>query len=181
MNVLTFDIEEWYHILDNDSTIGEKQWNNYESRIHSNMDKIFSFLKENNLKATFFILGWIANKHPEIVKEIDNLGFEIGSHTHMHQLMYNQSKKEVSEDLKKSISIIQELTGKKVKYFRAPGFSITVKNKWAFEILHNNGITHDCSVFPAGRAHGGMPAFSESVPSYIKYNGVIIKELPLIL
>ena len=56
MNVLTFDIEEWYHILDNDSTIGEKQWNNYESRIHSNMDKIFSFLKENNLKATFFIL-----------------------------------------------------------------------------------------------------------------------------
>ena len=78
MNILTFDIEEWFHILDQ-STKTELSWNNYEVRIHKNMDYIFEFLISNKLNATFFIVGWIAKKYPEIVKKIDNLGYEIGS------------------------------------------------------------------------------------------------------
>ena len=179
MKILTFDIEEWFHILDNKSTKTETNWNKYEERINQNMDKIFQFLKINNLKATFFVVGWIAEKYPHIVKKIDSLNFEIGSHTYYHQLMYEQSRKEISEDLIKSIDIIEQITGKKVQYFRAPGFSITEKNKWAFEVLINNGITHDCSVFPASRAHGGIPSYKLAIPSRIIYNGLELKEFPI--
>jgi len=179
MNILTFDIEEWFHILDNKSTKTETNWNRYEERINQNMDKIFQFLKINNLKATFFVVGWIAEKYPHIVKKIDSLNFEIGSHTYYHQLMYEQSRKEISEDLIKSIDIIEQITGKKVQYFRAPGFSITEKNKWAFEVLINNGITHDCSVFPASRAHGGIPSYKLAIPSRLIYNGLELKEFPI--
>ena len=179
MNILTFDIEEWFHLLDNASTRSEKEWSNYESRIHSNMDKIFNLLAKSNQKATFFVVGWIAEKYPEVVRKIDNYGHEIGSHTHMHQLMYEQNKGEVKEDLQKSIMILESITGKKVKSFRAPGFSITEKNKWVFEILTENGITHDSSIFPAGRAHGGFPSYAKAEPSIIEMNGHKIKEFPI--
>ena len=179
MNILTFDIEEWFHILDNDSTKSPIEWSKYDVRIHSNMDKIFQLLKNTNLKATFFVVGWIAEKYPDLVKKIDKLGYHIGSHSNLHQLMYEQTRKEVQNDLKKSIDILESITGKKVKAFRAPGFSITEKNKWVFEVLIENGITHDSSIFPAGRAHGGFPSFSEAVPSIIKINGLQIKEFPI--
>ena len=179
VNILTFDIEEWFHILDNPSTKTVKEWSNYESRIHSNMDRIFDLLAKSNQKATFFVVGWIAEKYPEVVKKIDSNGYEIGSHTYMHQLMYEQNKAEVQEDLQKSILILESITGKKVKSFRAPGFSITEKNKWVFEILAENGITHDSSIFPAGRAHGGFPSYAKAEPSIIDLNGYQIKEFPI--
>ncbi len=179
MKILTFDIEEWFHILDNPSTKYEKQWDNYEIRIYKNIDKIFKLLHDNNLKATFFIVGWIAKKYPDIVKKINSFGYEIGSHSNLHQLMYEQSYKEVDRDIKDSINILEDITGKKVSSFRAPGFSIIEKNKWVFEILIKNGITHDCSVFPAGRAHGGLPSYKTALPSLINYNGLFIKEFPI--
>lgn len=179
MNILTFDIEEWFHILDNNSTKGIVEWANYEVRIHSNIEKIFNLLNKKNLSATFFVVGWIAEKYPEIVRKIDNYGFEIGSHTNLHQLMYEQNRKEVESDLRNSIENLQSITGKKVTAFRAPGFSITEKNKWVFEILAKNGITHDSSIFPAGRAHGGFPSYSKAQPSLLKINGYELKEFPI--
>lgn len=179
MNILTFDIEEWFHLLDNESTKNENQWNNFPSRIHSNMDLIFKILDKSNTKASFFVLGWIAEKYPEIVREIKDRGYEIGSHTHFHQLSYNQSKNEFFQDVDRSIKTLEDITGDKVKMFRAPGFSITEKNLWAFEILFELGIEIDSSVFPAGRSHGGMPNYSMASPSIIKYNGVEIKEFPI--
>lgn len=179
MNILTFDIEEWFHILDNKSTKTQKEWCNYESRIHLNMDKIFEFLDSYQLKATFFVVGWIAEQYPEIIRKIHATGNEIGSHTNMHQLLYEQSRREASDDLKKSIHVIQSITGQKVKSFRAPGFSVTEKNKWVFEILIENGITHDCSIFPAGRAHGGFPSYENAKPSLLSFNGVYLKEFPI--
>jgi polysaccharide deacetylase family protein (PEP-CTERM system associated) len=179
MKILTFDIEEWFHILDNQSTKSVREWSKYESRIHHNMDKIFNLLNKSDQKATFFIVGWIAEKYPEVVKKINEYGYEIGSHTHMHQLMYEQNKREVKEDLLKSLDILESITGKKVKAFRAPGFSITEKNKWVFEILVQGGITHDSSIFPAGRAHGGFPSYSKAEPSIIKFEGYHIKEFPI--
>ncbi len=179
MKILTFDIEEWFHILDNDSTKTFNEWSNYESRIHINMERIFKLLAKSNQKATFFVVGWIAEKYPDVVKKIDKYGYEIGSHTNMHQLMYEQKRGEVQEDLQKSISILESITGKKVKSFRAPGFSITDKNKWVFEVLAENGITHDSSIFPAGRAHGGFPSYSKAEPSIIDLNGYQLKEFPI--
>lgn len=179
MNILTFDVEEWFHILDNDSTKQASDWGKYEVRIHNNMDKIFKFVLTNNLKATFFIVGWIAQKYPELVKRIDQLGFEIGSHSHMHQLMYELTPQQVDEDLKRSVQTLENITGKKVKSFRAPGFSITKTNKWAFEILIKNGIKYDSSIFPSNRSHGGFPDFSESKPSTLIINGLELKEFPI--
>lgn len=179
MNILTFDIEEWFHILDNDSTKSEKEWNKFPSRIHSNMEVIFDILDQTNTKASFFVLGWIAEKYPELVKEIKRRGFEIGSHTHLHQLAYNQNRIDFYNDVEFSIKTLEDITGDKVRMFRAPGFSITEKNKWAFEVLHELGIEVDSSVFPAGRAHGGMPSYKESKPSLLSYCGISLKEFPI--
>lgn len=179
MKILTFDIEEWFHILDNESTQTEKEWINYESRIHQNMDKIYNMLDSSDVKATFFCMGWIAEKYPEVIQDIVNKGYEIGSHTRMHQLAYAQTPTEFKNDVEHSIKTLEDLSGKKVKYFRAPGFSITEENKWAFEILVELGIEIDCSIFPVKRAHGGFTSYGTPNPSILEYNGVSIKELPI--
>jgi len=179
MKILTFDIEEWFHILDNKETKGESDWISFESRIHNNMDTIFEIIDNTNSKATFFVVGWIAERYPLVVKEIVNRGFEIGSHTHLHQLVYDQDRQTFFNDIERSIKTLEDTTGKKVRSFRAPGFSITEKNKWAFEVLHELGIEIDASVFPAGRAHGGFASYKEAKPSILEYNGIQLKEFPI--
>lgn len=179
MRILTFDIEDWFHILDNSQTKGVREWSNFESRIHMNMEKIFDIIEKSDTSATFFIVGWIAEKYPEIINEIVRRGYEIGSHTHLHQLVYEQDPKTFKKDVEKSIKVLEDCSGKKITSFRAPGFSITNKNKWAFEILYELGIEKDLSVFPAGRAHGGMPSYRKSIPSILKYNGIKLKEFPI--
>lgn len=179
MNILTFDIEEWFHILDNDSTKQVHQWNNFESRIHKNVDIILGSLAEHNTKATFFCLGWIAERYPEIIRKIDAAGYEIASHSFAHQLAYQLSNKEFQEDLKKSCDSIQQITGKKITAYRAPGFSFTENNICNIESLISFGIEVDCSIFPINRAHGGFRSFGTSMPSIIKVNYLKIKEFPL--
>lgn len=179
MRILTFDIEEWFHILDNSQTKTEIEWGSYESRIHANMETIFDITDQANVSATFFVVGWIAEKYPEVVKEICKRGYEIGSHTHMHQLVYEQNRKSFFNDVEKSIKILEDISGDKIRSFRAPGFSITNANKWAFEVLAELGIEIDCSVFPAGRAHGGLPQYGHSQPSILTYNGINLKEFPI--
>jgi len=179
MNILTFDIEDWFHLLDNDSTKTEVEWERYETRIYQNMDKIYNVLEKKNTRASFFVVGWMAKKYPDVVKEISDRGYDIGSHTHLHQLVYEQSRISFFNDVEKSIKTIEDCTGKKVKMFRAPGFSITEKNKWAFEVLYELGIEIDSSVFPAKRSHGGMPSYGVSEPSILTYNGISLKEFPI--
>ena len=178
MNILTFDVEEWFHLLDNDSTRSEEQWKGYEVRIHENIDRVFRILDDTNTKATFFIIGWIANTYPEVVKRIAEK-YEIGSHTMTHQLVWQQTPEEFRRDVDSSIKLLQDLTGQQVKYFRAPGFSIRESEAWAFEILHELGIEIDCSVFPARHAHGGMPTYGKGFPAIIDVNGKQIKEFPI--
>jgi peptidoglycan-N-acetylglucosamine deacetylase len=179
MKILTFDIEDWFHILDNESTKSVKQWSNFDSRIHLGMDLIFDILETSKKSATFFVVGWMAEKYPEIIREITGRGFEIGSHTHLHQLAYEQDRKTFYCDVERSIKTIEDISGKKVSSFRAPGFSITENNKWSFEVLYELGITKDSSVFPAGRAHGGLPSYNVALPSIIDYNGIKLKEFPI--
>lgn len=180
MNILTFDVEEWFHLLDYSATKGEEQWKNYEVRIHENMERIFRILEETDTKATFFIIGWIAKTYPEVVKKIAEK-YEIGSHTMTHQLVWQQRPAEFRQDVDSSIKLLQDITGRPVKYFRAPGFSIRKEEAWAFEDLHNLGIEIDCSVFPAAHAHGGMPQFPKAAPTIIEHNGIKMKELPITL
>lgn len=178
MNVLTFDVEEWFHLLDFDATRGVEQWDQYEVRIYENVERILNLLEETNTKATFFVIGWVAKNYPDIVQRIAEK-YEIGSHTMTHQLVWQQSPQEFRKDVEESVKLLEDITGQKVTSFRAPGFSIRESEKYAFETLHELGITTDCSVFPAQHAHGGMPSYTEQVPSLVKYNGIQIEEFPV--
>lgn len=178
MNILTFDIEEWFHLLDFDATRTESEWGKYEVRIYENVDRILDILEETNTKATFFIIGWVAKTYPDIVKKIASK-YQIGTHTMNHQLIWQQTPDEFRNDVESSIKLLQDITGQPIECFRAPGFSIRESEAWAFDILNDLGIKYDCSVFPAHHAHGGMPSYGAPVPSIIKHNDVIIKEFPV--
>lgn len=179
MNILTFDVEEWFHLLDNDSTRSEEQWKGFDVRIYKNMERIFRILEDTNTKATFFIIGWIAKTYPDIVKEIASK-YQIGSHTMNHQLVWQQSPVIFKEDVSSSLKLLEDITGHKIEAFRAPGFSIRESEAWAFEILDELGIKMDSSVFPAHHAHGGMPSFSSAEPSWIEYQDIRMKEFPIV-
>jgi polysaccharide deacetylase family protein (PEP-CTERM system associated) len=179
MKILTFDIEDWFHVLDNPNTETITQWNQFESRLAVGVDRILNSLDERNLKASFFILGWVAEKYPEVVKKIDALGHHIGTHSYAHQLAYTQTKKEFKDDLVKSLVLLEDILGRKVNAYRAPGFSIVEDNLWAFEALVENGIEIDSSIFPAGRAHGGLPNFSDNTPCLARVLDSELKLFPI--
>lgn len=179
MRVLTFDVEDWFHILDEKTTKHEKDWVKYASRIDASMDRIFQLLDRNNQKATFFCLGWIAQQCPHIIRKIDQLGYEIGSHSFAHQLIYEQSREEFTQDLDRSIKTLEDVVGKKVRLYRAPGFSLKEGMEWVFEQLLEQGIEIDCSIFPAVRGHGGYPSFGAAEPAILNVKGVQLKEFPI--
>ena len=179
MKILTFDIEEWFHILDNESTKTEKNWTKYEDRLIANVERILNFLQRTENKATFFCLGWVAKKYPSVIKRIDQLGYEVGSHSHLHQLIYEQKRNDFENDLKNSINYIEDTIGKKVRAYRAPGFSIKENNLWAFEVMIENGIEIDSSIFPSRRQHGGLENSGIIEPTLIQMKGGILKEFPI--
>ncbi len=143
MNILTFDIEEWFHI--NDSTwIPVKKWPYLENRVIANTNIILSFLNRHNIKATFFVLGWIAEQYPELIKQIAKAGHDIGYHSYYHRIPEYQSKKEFETDLISGIGLLEKITDKKILYYRAPNFSLT--NKWMLDCLIANGILVSSSI-----------------------------------
>ena len=179
MNILTFDIEDWYHILHKYPSDILEKWNAYEDRVHIGTDKIIEVLLENNVKATFFVLGYVAKKHPQIIKKIHDYGFEIGAHSDMHKVAYHQSFKEYKTDLKTCIKRLEDITSEKVVSYRAPGFSVRKENVWVFDILMELGIKYDASIFPAIREDGGFMNFKESQPVKLKFNNHELKEFPM--
>lgn len=178
MNILTIDVEEWFHLLDYDATRTENEWAKYEVRIHENVDRILQILDDTDTKATFFIIGWVAKTYPDVVRKISRK-YQIGCHSMNHQLVWQQSRQEFREDAESGIKRLEDITGKKVECYRAPGFSIHESEAWAFDILNELGIRYDCSVFPAPHAHGGMPSYPKDAPGIIEYNGIRMKEFPV--
>lgn len=179
MNILTFDIEEWFHVFESHNNTEESDWQTFEKRLPYAMESLLSLLTEHNVKATFFCIGWVVRQYPEVIKKIDALGFEIGSHSDLHKLAYTQTRTEFEEDLSRSIDSIEQLIGKKVISFRSPGFSITQNNLWAFDSLIKNGILYDSSVFPLERKFGGIKGMPSNKPFIIESNGEFIREFPM--
>ena len=179
MNVLTFDLEDWFHILDNDGTRAPADWKKFEPRIAEGVDRILDTLSQANVVSTFFCLGWVAECHPAIVKRIHEAGHEIGSHSYAHQLVYEQSRGSFRSDLESSVKFIEDLTGSPVKYYRAPGFSVARRSAWIFDVLLDVGIEVDCSVFPAVRAHGGFSDFGVAEPVVVRTEKGDLKEFPI--
>lgn len=174
MNILSFDIEEWYL---------EKEYGGGRIDLYRQydaiLDHILSELSRNNRKATFFCLGRIATDFPDVVKKIGAEGHEIGSHSHAHKWVNKMTPEEFREDTHAAVAALEDLTGKKVRSFRAPAFSIGESNKWALEILAEAGIENDASVFPGVRDFGGFPQFALQKPCKIAYNGITINEFPI--
>jgi polysaccharide deacetylase family protein (PEP-CTERM system associated) len=179
MNILTFDLEEWFHILAHEQTAHPHHWEKFESRIHRNVDRVLDILQRHNLRATFFCLGWIAKKYPEVVKKVLACNHEIGCHSMNHQLVYHQYPEEFKNDLRDALHILEDVSGNKITMYRAAGFSVSEKTKWALEILMENGITIDSSIFPMRRLHGGFAEFASSQPCLIEMNGMTMKEFPV--
>lgn len=177
MNILTFDIEDWYNC---DFISGDFDWDKHEVRIYDSVRKILQELDRRNLKGTFFCLGWLAENHPTIIKEIADRGHQIGCHSYQHELSHRFTIEEFIKDTIKAKELIENAIGRKVNIFRAPGFSITKNNVWALKALVDMGFEYDCSIFPAPHDYGGMPSYGDGMPKRIDVgNGKYIKEFPI--
>lgn len=177
-NAITVDVEDWFHVSVLRHIIPFEAWDRQESRIKPNLTRIIRLFEEYGVKATFFVLGWLAEKYPEIVEVIVSHGHEIGSHGYAHRVIYEHSPDEFKRDLDKSITLLEKIGGHEIKYYRAPSYSITRDSLWAFEILMERGIEYDSSVFPIKHDLYGIkevPRF----PFFIEFaNGKKLVELP---
>lgn len=176
MNILTFDIEDWYNC---DFITQDFNWDKYEVRIYEGVDRILKELDNRQLKATFFCLGWIAEKHPDVIRKIHAQGHHIGCHSYQHELAFRFDRISFKQDTEKAKKLIEDVIGEKIDAFRAPGFSITKNNTWALEILIELGFSYDCSIFPSTHDYGGMPNYGVSEPAIIATKNGTIKEFPI--
>ena len=173
MNLLTFDIEEWY--LNHQKSGPIEKYAEYDRYL----DSILNKLDERKLKATFFCVGEMGRLFPEVIRKIQQRGHEIGCHSNIHTWLNKMTEAECREDTHCAVDSLEQCIGEKVKSYRAPAFSIGEDNKWAFEILAENGIERDASIFPAARDFGGFPLFGQKTPCIVEYNGIRIKEFPI--
>lgn len=175
MKILSFDIEDWW--VYNYYNIGNID--DWLPRIDNYLSKTLDLLDERSIKATFFILGEVAKHYPDVVKRIAKRGHHIGCHSFSHNFLGKCNREAVIKDTQLAIASIEDCIGYKVNAYRAPAFSITEKNKWVLEVLVENGIKYDCSIFPAVRSFGGFPTYPVQSPSIIEISGYKIKEFPM--
>jgi polysaccharide deacetylase family protein (PEP-CTERM system associated) len=143
-NALTIDFEDWYQGLE----IPHTQWAGYEDRVVPAGRRLLGLLEETGTRATFFVLGYVAEQHPEIVREIAAAGHEIGTHGYSHTLIYQQTPELFRREMDRTIKLLEDITGQRVLGHRAPFFSITRDSLWALEVLGELGIRYDSSIFP---------------------------------
>ncbi len=178
-NILTIDIEEYFHSDNVAHLFGPSRWHTAPSRVVETTRFVLQLLEDHHVRATFFVLGWVAERFPDLVVEIFRRGHEIGTHGYWHKLVYEQEPHEFEEDLRQSIGAIRSALGAvdfSVQCYRAPSFSITAKSLWALDILPRCGIRYDSSIFPiAGHHRYGMPDASRFCSVFA--NG--LTEIPL--
>ncbi len=174
MNILTFDIEEWFLEKEYFGNHTEK-YKVFDYYLNQILDK----LDERGCKGTFFCVGGMASEFPVVVKQIARRGHEIGCHSFKHIWLNKMSEKEVREDTRIAIDALEQCIGTKVLSYRAPAFSIGNDNKSVMQILSDCGIQRDASFFPAARDYGGFPQFREKKPTRVFYNRTCIKEFPI--
>lgn len=165
VNILQIDVEDWYYDID------IKFWKYYENRIVQSTNNILKILKERNIQATFFIVGYMAEWYPELVEKIYDENHEIGSHGYSHAPITQQTPNEFEEDLLKSIKILEKITNDKVLGYRAPFFTIDERTSWAIDILKKCGLKYDSSIFPVKTHLYGVPD-APLFPYYISASNI---------
>lgn len=156
LSCLTVDVEDWFHILDSPAVPRIDAWSSLESRVERNVNALLELFDSYSVKATFFWLGWIAERHKNLVRKCMEAGHEIACHGYAHVLAYEVGPDGFREDILRARNTIEDITGEPVRGFRAPGFGITKKAPWAFDIISEAGYQYDSSVFPATHGHGGL-------------------------
>ena len=154
MNAMTVDLEDWYHSIE---AISPTDWGKQEPRVIAGTHKLLQMFEDFGVKATFFVLGDVAAKNPALVRTIQSLGHEIATHGYAHRLVYRQTPQEFREDLRRSIGVIEEIIQEKVWGYRAPYWTITKDSYWAIDILIEEGLRYDSSIYPIKTYLYGIP------------------------
>lgn len=159
-HALSFDIEDWFHIVEVKAVENPDEWprlSRESSLVERYTDLILKICDDHKTTATFFVLGWIAERHPALVKRIADAGHELGTHSFWHRKVYELTPETFAQDIRESLRAIRAGTGRDItiRGFRAPSFSITRGAEWAFDVLLDCGLEYDASLFPAARGHGG--------------------------
>lgn len=179
-HALSFDIEDWFHIVQVKG-LEHEHWDDLTKQhtlVERRTDEILEICEEAGVKATFFVLGWIAERYPSLLQRIAQGGHELASHGHMHDRVGLLGPGGFAQDLKRSIEAIGSACGVRVRGYRAPSFSIVQGCEWAFDVMEECGIEWDASLFPASRGHGGYPCPRE--PHVVSSpGGARIHELPM--
>ena len=156
-NYLTIDVEDYFQVSAFEDIIDPKDWDTMEQRVVHNTEKVLDLLTQHNTKATFFIVGWIADRFPQLVQTIHSQGHPIGCHSYWHRKVYDMTPEEFRADTGKVKSILENIIGAPILGYRAPSYSITNKSLWALDILKDLGFTYDSSIFPIHHDTYGIP------------------------
>ena len=156
-NALTIDVEDYFQVAALAEAVKYDDWSAMEYRAEANTERILALFEKAGVKATFFTLGWIAERSPQLVKRIADAGHEVASHGYSHQLIYNQTPEVFREETHRSKAILEDILGEPVTGYRAASYSITNQSRWALDILAEEGFTWDSSIFPVHHDRYGMP------------------------
>ena len=178
-NVLTVDVEDYFHVEAFASHIRYEQWDSFTPRVEGNVKRVLELFARHGATGTFFVLGWVARKFPRIVREIVNAGHEIGSHGYKHRRLHNMSPEEFRRDTRDATAVLTDQSQRPIRCYRAPSFSIVKSTMWAFEILGEEGILLDSSIFPVRHDLYGVPDAPRFPSWYVSKNNYRIFEFPL--
>lgn len=177
-NVLTIDVEEYFHVSAFERVIREVDWPTCESRVEASVDRLLELLEGYRVRATFFILGWVAAQRPLLIRRIARAGHELGCHSFRHRLIYSQSRAEFTQDVRRSKAAIEDAAGQPVRGYRAPSFSVVEQTLWALDVLAEQGFEYDSSIFPIRHDRYGIPTAPRGPHGRRTLGGATIWELP---
>jgi polysaccharide deacetylase family protein (PEP-CTERM system associated) len=156
-NAMTVDVEDFFHVSAFESVISPSQWNDYQPRVDTNTRRLLDLFAKKGIKSTFFVLGWVAERYPDLIKEIHSQGHEVASHGYAHRRVTLLSRNEFLQDVKRSKDHLEDLLGEQIIGYRAPSFSIGYSNEWAFEVLAELGFKYSSSTYPVNHDLYGSP------------------------
>ena len=159
-NALTVDVEDYFHVSAFADTIDRADWDHYKPRVEGNTCRLLDIFDEHYCKATFFILGWVAERYPDLVREIARRGHEVACHGYSHQLIYDQTPEHFRQDTVRAKKLLEDIVQSSVDGYRAASFSITERSRWALDILAETGFVYDSSIFPTYHDRYGLPGIS---------------------
>lgn len=160
LNALTIDVEEYFHPNAMDGTVSPESWGTLPHRVEGNTRRLLDLLAEHGVRATFFVLGWVAERWPHLVDEIARHGHEIGCHGYAHRLVYDLGPQRFREDVARAKALLEQRLGKAIAGFRAASYSVIASTPWALDVLIEAGFRYDSSIFPIRHDIYGIPGFS---------------------